>query len=314
MLTGTVWPAHPHPYPGECLSSWIVRCAHSNGLKVQTFCTRVFGKHYQIWNRDIDRNTPEWLLNTICRKTGVTGYRGLKTTCKLYEKHLFPILHPASQLRWVMPVKHFHRLTTGYAMQFCPLCLAEDKDPYYRLAWRLALYTFCPKHEVLMHDRCPHCQSPVAFHRIELGKPEKFEIESMDLCWKCENPLKQAPTSRITKWNYSAFQQWKGILGAIDRQFENSGPINYSRIALIHQICRLLISRNLAPKLHGYICAKSRQKLIRVKTGGRLFEQREISERHYLLGLSWWLAGRTTKKLETAIASGGLTKGTIQSR
>jgi len=171
MLSGNLWPAHPHPLPGESLSCLIVRTAHANGLKVQTFCDQAFGKDFQIWNRDIDRNAPDWLLNIMSGKAGTPIKQVRKTTFRLYEKRLFPILHTASHLRWVIPIKHRHRLNTGYAIQYCPQCLAEDETPYFRLAWRLALYTFCPKHRVMMADRCLHCGAPVAFHRIELGKP-----------------------------------------------------------------------------------------------------------------------------------------------
>lgn len=182
MLTGNFWPAHPHPLPGESLSCWIVRIAHSNGLKVQTFCDREFGKNFQVWNRDIDRNAPDWLLNVISRKTGTPIKQVHQTTARLYEKRLFPVLHPASQLRWFMPLKKHHRLNNGYGLQYCPQCLKEDTKPYFRLQWRLALYTFCPRHRVLMHDQCSSCGAPVEFHRLEQGKAYKVEVETLDCC------------------------------------------------------------------------------------------------------------------------------------
>ncbi len=303
MLTGKLWPAHPHPYRGECMSSWIVRCAHTNGMKVQTFCDRVFRKNYEIWNRDIDRNTPEWLIKKISNKTATTRKNTLKTTFKLYEKRLFPELHPASQLRWVMPLKHYHRITTGFALQYCPMCLAEDNEPYFRLAWRLAQHTFCPKHLIMMHDRCHQCKNPVAFHRIEQGHPQRFETNTLDRCWKCERPLSLAPINPVTIWHPSVFNQWHQILKLIERQFTNTGPVNYKRIALTHQICRILVSKNSAPKLQAYICNKTQQPIFPIDKGGTLFEQRNATERHYIHGLALWLTGRTPEKLRAALKS-----------
>ena len=305
MLSGTLWPAHPHPYQGECLSSWIVRCAHANGLKEQTFCDRVFGQDYQIWNRDIDRSAPDWLIDVMSERTDTPRNKVASSTFRLYENRLFPILHPASQLRWVMPVKHRHRMTEGFAMQYCPLCLAEDSEPYYRLAWRLALYTFCPVHQVMMHDRCNNCGSPVAFHRIELGRPNEIDVESLDCCWKCKAPLSVAPVEQPFV-HLSIYKLWRRVIGVIERCFINSGPVNYNRIAIVHQISRLLISKGQAPRLHGHICARSRLPFKKLKKGSPLFEQRSVEERHYILQLAWWLIGRAGTKLNYALRSHAL--------
>jgi hypothetical protein len=306
MLSGKYWPAHPHPFSGECFSSWLVRCAHANGLKVQTFCDKVFGKDYQVWSRDIDRSAPEWVVNIMSGSTGAPMQAAWKSTFKIYEKRLFPVLHPASQLRWVMPVKHFHRIMTGFGMQYCPVCLYEDSEPHYRLAWRLALYTFCPRHQVFMHDRCVYCQSPVAFHRIEQGKPEQTEVESLDCCWLCGARLSTTPTMPLDVRYISIYKPWNGILNIIDRQFSRSGAVSYQRLTLLHQVCRLLVSRQLSPRLQQYICEKAGYPFIDLSPGKLIFEQRDIKHRHYILQLAWWLITRNPHKLKTAIRLKGI--------
>lgn len=35
MLSGEIWPAHPHPLPDEILSSWTLRVAAANGVRLQ---------------------------------------------------------------------------------------------------------------------------------------------------------------------------------------------------------------------------------------------------------------------------------------
>jgi hypothetical protein len=42
-------------------------------------------------------------------------------------------------------------------IQYCPACLAEDRTPYFRRRWRLVVSTCCPRHGVILADRCPVC-------------------------------------------------------------------------------------------------------------------------------------------------------------
>ena len=259
-----------------------------------------------MWNRDIDRSVPEWIMKIMSGRTGVSLQTAWKTTCRVYEKRLFPVLHPASQLRWVMPVKHFHRITTGFSMQFCPVCLSEDPVPYYRLAWRLALYTFCPRHQNLMCDRCPYCHAPVAFHRIEQGRLNRTDVESLDCCWRCGAQLSTAPAILVEIPYRSTFKPWNSILSIIDRQFTNSGPVDYQRLTLLHQVCRLLVSRSLSPRLQQYICQKAGYPDMDLISRDLIFEQRDIPQRHYILLLAWWLITRNHSKLKIAVREKGV--------
>ena len=70
MLSGKMWPAHPKPLPDELLSSWIVRVAEANAIKLQTLSWMLFGNGVSPWNRDIDRNAPRWLIDVLCEHTG----------------------------------------------------------------------------------------------------------------------------------------------------------------------------------------------------------------------------------------------------
>ena len=300
MLSGNLWPAHPHPLPGESLSCLIVRTAHANGLKVQTFCDQAFGKDFQIWNRDIDRNAPDWLLNIMSGKAGTPIKQIRNTTFRLYEKRLFPILHTASHLRWVIPIKHRHRLNTGYAIQYCPQCLAEDETPYFRLAWRLALYTFCPKHRVMMADRCLHCGAPVAFHRIELGKPKRSDVDTLDCCWQCDEKLSSIATQPVIITPTLVDRRWTHILQSIERQFYPAGALNYKNLALLHQVCRLMGSKKYGYQLIQYVNKKGLYPLITVSVLSLAFEQRSVQERHYFLQFAFWLTTHK-RKIKTVI-------------
>src|SRR5258708_40246243 len=96
-----------------------------------------------------------------------------------------------------MRVGIYHRSRTLYGLKFWSECLAEDREPYYRRSWRLALMTVCEKDHILLHDRCPNCQAPVNFHRNELGNRYKWAPDSIPLCHSCEYDLRTSPTVSI---------------------------------------------------------------------------------------------------------------------
>ncbi len=47
-------------------------------------------------------------------------------------------------------------------LQFCPQCLAEDEEPYFRREWRLATTIVCARHGSRLLDRCPACGQGLA--------------------------------------------------------------------------------------------------------------------------------------------------------
>ncbi len=301
MLSGQLWSAHPHPYPGECLSSWIVRTAHHNGLKIQTFGRFALDKRYELWNRDIDRFAPDNLLTQMANKTGTKRERVNKTTLKLFEGRLFPNKSLSGVLRWITPLKLKHRFFSGFGMQFCPLCLMEDSEAYYRISWRVAFYTFCPKHMTMMLDRCSHCGAAVAFHRLELGRQHLLDAADLSLCWKCENSLAECLGNPVDVWHKNVFRRWQWKLAVIDRGFVDSGPVNPLRLTLLHQLCRIIASPSLAPELQRYLCDKTGRYYRSLNHGRIAFEQRSIDERHYILELAWWLIEKYPRKIKEAI-------------
>ena len=241
-----------------------------------------------MWNRDIDRHVPEWLLNKISMKTAVSSREIEKHTLTLFEGRFFPELTLSGQLRWICPLIIRHRLHTGYGMQFCPQCLAEGVEPYYRLSWRVGFYTFCPYHKIMLHDRCPGCGSSVSFHRCELGKPGIYKDADMACCWKCGFDLRMSPRQHVEYWNNVLFERWACQLKAIDRQFVNCGRFDFDKLILLHQLCRLIVSQSLAPGLQGYLCEKCNRPDTALTKTKIAFEQRNLIERHYVISLAKW--------------------------
>lgn len=197
-LSGNLWPIHLKPLPDELLSSWLVRLAHGHGLKLQTFSSLVFGRDKSIWNRDIDMLAPDWLLSRLAECTGASVHEVFDTTLRSYEGVLYEHHQPNGLTKWILPLGVYHRMRRGHGLQFCPCCLAEDAEPYFRKRWRLALSTMCTKHRCYLLDACPQCDSPLAPHRTDMQGRQYFPgIELNAYCWKCNFDFRLAHSVEV---------------------------------------------------------------------------------------------------------------------
>lgn len=191
QLLGRVWPAYSKPKDDELLSSWLVRLAMAHGLKLHTFCSMAWPRR-AIWNRDIDKSADDGLIEVLSEKTDTPLERARGATLAAYEGVLYERHNPHGNTPWIMPVGVYHRVRRHFGLQFCPLCLSEDKEPYFRRRWRLAFVTLCVRHWLVLWDRCPWCDAPVNFHRDELGVRGKYAAASMTLCHACKFDLRDA--------------------------------------------------------------------------------------------------------------------------
>lgn len=300
MDSERLWPAHPHPHTGELLSSWLVRVAHANGLKVQTFCRLAFGNDRQVWNRDIDRLAPAWLIETMSTRTGTPIRRAWQTTLMVYGGKLYARGKAAGQLQWVLSLKMYHRKRRGYGLQFCPRCLAADAEPYFRLAWRVAFYTFCPKHHCMLLDRCPQCGQGVAYHRIELGRPDITSADPLCRCWMCGYDYRQSGTTTVDKWSERTFESWTKALRMIDCGAPSSTRFDYGKLAVLHQMVKLLNGDEKNRRLARYVASRTGQVVPNAAATRVPIEGRGLVERHHVVGLAWWLIGRWPTRLRAA--------------
>lgn len=163
----------------------------AHGQKLHTFGSITWPKK-SIWNRDIDKSASADIVQVLSKKTATNINRVWATTLAtyagiLYEKH--NRFGPAS---WIMPIGVYHRKRIQFGLQYCPDCLATDREPYFRRRWRLAFITICESHNRVLNDRCPRCSAAVNFHRDELGDFRKLAPTSMTLCYSCNFDLRDA--------------------------------------------------------------------------------------------------------------------------
>ena len=299
-FSSSLWPIRYKPLPDELLSCWLVRLAHGHGMKVQTFCSVIFGDHRQVWNRDIDRLAPPWILDELCRRTGTSMPAVLRTTLRSYEGILYRKFRHAGPLHWILVLQMYHRKRNGFGQQFCPACLAADTVPYFRKRWRVALNTTCSEHKIMLLERCHACGAAICVHRLDMQKPE-FDMDSaLSYCYICAADLRTAPKIEAVSYNKGATEL---LLEASLALAENQGPgtvWNLDLYSVMHQLCRVMTGRYEHLSLRTFVLENLGSRDIALTEGHVSFEMRTIEQRHHLLQLGAWILADLQPRLAAA--------------
>ncbi|MFI5444011.1 TniQ family protein [Polaromonas sp. UC242_47] len=289
-FTSPLWPIRYKPLPDELLSSWLVRLAHGHGLKVQTFCNLIFGNRLQVWNRDVDRLAPQWLVDELSLRTGTPIATAYGTTLRVYEGLLYQRFSASGALSWIQTLKMYHRKREGFGLQYCCACLADGPQPYFRKAWRLAFNTICVKHQCMRHDRCPQCGASVAFHRMDMGRGGLFEFESLAACHVCQFNLCDALCEPVVSYDAQATAWLEQLCSPLmDTDESKVAAIGLDVLRVMHHLAGLLTSRYQTVTLREHLCAQLGIEDIPMTHGRVSIEARPLAERHHLVQLVAWL-------------------------
>ncbi|MFZ6677788.1 TniQ family protein [Undibacterium sp. Tian12W] len=305
-ITSPLWPIRYRPLPDELLSSWLVRLAHGHGMKVQTFCNLIFGNQRQIWNRDMDRLAPTWLIDELSQRTATPAQITWNTTLRSYEGLLYRKFKVSGGLQWILALKLYHRKREGYGLQCCPTCLAEDRIPYFRKRWRIAFYTVCTKHQTMMLDRCPQCAAAIAFHRIDIMNVDALDAGTLAYCHECGFDLRAAPAVEPLFYDRDATVLLLNACDVLDPGHVGDNKWDLGRYSVLHQLSMILTSKYRHVSLRDFVLDQIGCSDIRLATGRISLEMRSIEERHHLLQLAMWLMALPDVRLEHAWRSGAV--------
>jgi len=299
-LTSPLWPIHFKPLPDELLSSWLARLAHSHGLKVQTFCNLIFGNRLQVWNRDIDRLAPGWLIAELSDRTGATIDQVMNTTLQSYQGIIYHRHRASGTLSWIQSLKLHHRKFEGFGLQFCPICLAADKEPYFRKSWRVAFNTVCSTHQCMLHDRCPHCGQGVAFHRNDMRHAKYIATVSLKECHNCGFDVSESLSIRP---NYVDSNIGEFLSNLSRKLLDGSlDQVEIDNLLIMRHFVKLMFTRNSAVKLYSHLCHVMGADEITLNTKDD-FEGIDIETRHHVLQVIAYLMLDMGRRLRRAIAT-----------
>lgn len=306
MLSGKLLPVHPKPLPDELLTSWIVRIAEANAVKLHTLTRYLFGDHKRSpWMRDVARSGPDWLIDKISEATGTPRVITKGTTFESYFGRVFPAKQVSGQLRWLLPAKIRSSNRLGYSIQYCPVCLTEDRHQYFRRRWRIGFYTFCPVHGVMLLDSCPKCNSPVVVHRRDFTV-DVSQAGRISQCHVCGVDMRAAP--RVTPEVYAKEidESYSNLLRSFDMFADRGTVYDLDYFAVLHQLCKLMVTIPNEGKLRAHVTKQlgvANRKLLR----GRFpFEQRRVQERYFVISLALWLLQDLQKRLRVAWETGAV--------
>ncbi|MCS3695074.1 TniQ family protein [Bradyrhizobium elkanii] len=139
------------------LSSWLHRLAIANGVAPQAFAG-VLGLCGGMWSARLDLRLLQDLAAWLGARTDVAPEA--ISAMAMSDGALVPL--------W-LPLRETARRSRSTWIQYCPLCLADDRAPYFRRSWRLASRISCFTHSCGLRDRCPACRAGIApFAQTEL--------------------------------------------------------------------------------------------------------------------------------------------------
>lgn len=286
-------PIHPHPKPDELLSSWLTRVAHRNQFKVHSFCASYFGRERNVWNRDIDKLGPDWLIEGMAKLTGISLTEAGATALRSYEGVVYGNINPNGNTKWIMPLGIYHRLHRRRGLQYCPVCLALSDEPHFKKQWRLAFYTMCETHQVMLRDSCPECDCPIVFYRGDIGYKTRFSVRSIRHCYSCGADLARAPVE-MYQWNDRNLElMFQCLLNLHWRRWSCAplpeSPHPHLILDSVHQLCSLMAhQRKMTSSLLfeiEHLCGLP----VRPMVCGPYIEGLRVQERHRLMVAVSWL-------------------------
>jgi len=164
---GQGWPGVVAPAPGELLSSWLHRLALANGVPPQYF-GRVLDVAGGDWSAKLDRDLPGRVIDLLVERTGLPAedIDGLAL-------HRDPLAR--LRLRQITGSGDARTSTARVnRLQYCPACLKEDREPFFRRGWSLATRVSCFRHGCRLRDHCTACGGGIAPARQNRLLPQHF--------------------------------------------------------------------------------------------------------------------------------------------
>jgi len=307
------WPIHPCFFPGECISSWLVRSACANGMDIRHLWTNVFGQGAKP-PKHLDSNPSARVIEGLSARSGLEPIQFQDATVVAMQQSLFPEWKQG-RMRWVLFGKDAR--STGH-LQFCPDCLAKA-NPYFRTVDRLSFMAVCPEHGTPLLDRCPSCGHQVDLLRF--GARFGGCSESMCHCRRCGWDFRRLTVVSALGQNApypTALEAVAGlqarILGGLRDGWMESpgeGPV-YTFLFLegLRQVINLLCARSTASRLlktlDGHVDGLGAFPGLGPEGKSHCFENLRVQTRLWLLSAAAWLLAEWPTRFIAVCKEAGL--------
>jgi hypothetical protein len=229
------------------------------------------------------------MISMLAEKTNTPMARALLTTLVAYEDNLNPEREGATCASWITPTSAYSHGRHRFGLQFCPQCLREDEEPYFRRRWRLSFVTVCDEHNTPLLDRCPQCGAAVTVYKDLPRGSKQLVGKSLPHCGSCGVDLREAANrSELRPVQPSEIKFQGELLSALDQgwiEVLQDCPM-YSH--LFFSGLRLMLRPFTDRRAHELCKAFSQRSGVELlppaaNMSGRYFQLLKISDRRQLL-------------------------------
>lgn len=238
-LKKNILPGYVPPMPDELFSSWICRLAINHKIKPRSFIVNYFGTKEGFWNRDIDTLMIPSVIEFLVNHTPLQHEQIEKLFIKSYEGYVFQKCSDAGSNLGINALGIYHRNRKLFGLTYCPSCLRK-LPAYYQKSWRLMTSIVCTECNLYLLDRCPKCNSPITFHRINIhDNTSGIKFSKLNICSNCKKELTDSkyydvPNDRVLKYQKCVNEIIKtGYYGANNYSFSLVSSLNLLTAQLI---------------------------------------------------------------------------------
>ncbi len=266
------------PQADELLSSWLVREALAHLADPATFVNLYLPDWRNLlWTRDIDTSSDDILLNALAAKSGISYEVLYSHTIRAYEGYLAETVNPNIRNPFIQPLKSRSRVKLGNGLRFCPKCLQEDREPYFRKKWRLSFSTACIVHNIFLLDRCPRCETSITLCRSYCGG--EFPV-----CCKCSFELRNAGYETIehSSFGIEAIRRLYDILDSGIFIFGNRYAYSFLFFRVLRHLTRIVRCHGAIRDLLGHEVMADKITLSVRKTGSNMIDSIPHKEQYLL--------------------------------
>lgn len=214
------FPIKIRPYDDELLSSWLIRLALEHRTMPTTFTNLYLPEtKNKLWASDLDLQADTPFLDVLSYKSALPMdvLRGM--ALRSYETTLFEQLHSRNGgTPFILPLRMRGRYPTAKGLRFCPYCLREDEQPYFRKKWRLSFSTACLVHKRFLVDACGRCGAPVSCYKRCRGG-------QLTLCNRCGYDLRRCSSSRKLPGREEGLEAIRWLYEVVDNGYVMLGEV-----------------------------------------------------------------------------------------
>ncbi len=235
-LDKDIFPLYIPPEEDEVFSSWICRLSTNHGVKTQTFFKNFFQNSRGYFSRDIDVLAPNLLLETLLNHTPLNEKEINNLFLKSYEGFAFERINSKTLTLNILPLGTVNRAKYRYGAQVCVSCL--NKKKYFKKQWRLITSILCVECQEYLIDKCPNCNAPIHFFKINKGGNTHLPIngfQPLNICYNCLISFKDINQSNLNviDENHIEYQKYMNMTIRKGYNIESNYSFLFIKILLI---------------------------------------------------------------------------------